>query len=66
MSLLQCILTRHVLQAGRYVPSSDVYQIGIMLHDISGGINMPSQFNDMVKQMLQKSISAEEACQMLP
>ncbi|CAL8466446.1 g5982 [Coccomyxa elongata] len=51
---------------GRYVPSSDVYQIGIMLHDISGGINMPSQFDDMVKQMLQKSISAEKACQMLP
>lgn len=63
-----CYAFRHefFLQDGRYDTSSDVYQIGRMLHTFSSFMWMPGQFNEVVKRMLQKSITAEQAAQMLP
>ena len=45
-----------------------MYQIGKILEDVSGAVNarMPDEFKEVVKRMLQKSMTAEQAGQMLP
>jgi hypothetical protein len=43
-----------------------MYQIGKMLQTVSSGMQMPRVFNIVVKQMLNKSITAEQALQKLP
>jgi hypothetical protein len=42
-----------------------VYQIGKMLGGLSSSIKMPHQFAQVVKQMLQKSVTADQALQKL-
>jgi hypothetical protein len=42
-----------------------VYQIGKLLDSVSSGIKMPRQFLQVVMRMLQKSVTAEQALQML-